>query len=182
MTFLQPLFHIRKGKNVMNRLEVGKIVNTHGLKGEVKIVPWTDYPEVFEEIEEIYLPDGRSFKVKGVKYQKNNIIVKLEGINYIDEAEKLKGKVITAEREFLGELEEGVYYVADLIGLSVVTEDGETIGKISDVLRTGANDVYEVKREGAKDLLIPVIESVVKDVDIEGGKVVVHLMEGLLDL
>ncbi len=166
----------------MNRLEVGKIVNTHGLKGEVKIIPWTDYPEVFEEIEEIYLPDGTMFKVKGVKYQKNNIIVKLEGINYIDEAEKLKGKVITADREFLGELEEGVYYVADLIGLSVVTEDGEQIGKISDVLRTGANDVYEVKREGKKDLLIPVIDSVVKDVDIEGGKVLVHLMEGLLDL
>ena len=166
----------------MNRLEVGKIVNTHGLKGEVKILPWTDYPEVFEDIEEIYLPDGTKLKIKGVKYQKNNIIVKLEGINYIDEAEKLKGKVITADREFLGELEEGVYYVADLIGLSVVTADGEEIGKISDVLRTGANDVYEVKREGAKDLLIPVIDSVVKDVDIEGGKVLVELMEGLLDL
>lgn len=166
----------------MNRLEVGKIVNTHGLKGEVKIIPWTDYPEVFEDIEEIYLPDGTKLKVKGVKYQKNNIIVKLEGINYIDEAEKLKGKVITADREFLGELEEGVYYVADLIGLSVVTDEGEEIGKISDVLRTGANDVYEVKREGAKDLLIPVIDSVVKEVDIEGGRVVVELMEGLLDL
>lgn len=166
----------------MNRLEVGKIVNTHGLKGEVKIIPWTDYPEVFEDIKEIYLPDGTKLKLKGVKYQKNNIIVKLEGINYIDEAEKLKGKVITADREFLGELEEGVYYVADLIGLSVVTADGEEIGKISDVLRTGANDVYEVKREGAKDLLIPVIDSVVKEVDIEGGRVLVELMEGLLDL
>lgn len=166
----------------MERLEVGKIVNTHGLRGEVKILPWTDYPEVFEDIKEIYLPDGRKLNIKSVKYQKNNIIVKLDGINFIDEAEKLKGMVITAERDQLAELEEGTYYVADLIGLEVITDEGELIGKISDVLRTGANDVYEVKREGGKNLLLPVIDSVVKNVDIEDGKVLVHLMEGLADL
>ena len=165
----------------MNRLEVGKIVNTHGLKGEVKIIPWTDYPEVFEDIKEIYLPDGTKLKLKGVKYQKNNIIVKLEGINYIDEAEKLKGKVITADREFLGELEEGVYYVADLIGLSVVTADGEEIGKISDVLRTGANDVYIVDMGDGKEVLLPAIKECILSVDVEGGKICVHMMDGLLD-
>lgn len=164
----------------MDFLEVGKIVNTHGLRGEVKVVPWTDYPEVFEDISGVYLPDGTPLTVKGVKYQKNNIILKFSELNHIDEAERLKGKVISASREELGEPDG--YYIADLIGLEVVTSDGEVVGKISDVFKTGANDVYEVERKGAKPLLLPVIESVIKDVDLENARVTVNLLDGLLDL
>lgn len=166
----------------MDLLEVGKIVNTHGLRGEVKIVPWTDYPEVFEDIKKVFLPDGRELNVKGIKYQKNNIIVRFEELTDIDEAAKLKNKVVTADRNELGELPDGVYYVADLIGMKVITDDGEELGTISDVLQTGANDIYEVKREGNKPLLIPVIDSVVLNTDMEKRTVTVHLMEGLLDL
>lgn len=166
----------------MDILEVGKIVNTHGLKGEVKVVPWTDYPEVFEDIEKVSLNNGKEFKILSVKYQKNNLILKLTDIDTIEDAEKLKNRVLFVNKEELGELPEGVYYVADLIGLTVETESGEVLGTVSDVLNTGANDIYEVKREGQKPLYIPKIDDVVLDISLENKKVLVHLVEGLLDL
>lgn len=169
----------------MDLLEVGKIVNTHGLRGEVKVVPWTDYPEVFEDIEYVYIKrkdDYERLDVKGIKYQKGNIIIRFPQIQDINEAEKYKNQVLYAEREALGELPDGVYYIADLIGLEVVKEDGEKIGKIADVINTGSNDIYDVKREGQKNLLLPVIDEVVLNIDLENKQVTVHLMEGLEDL
>ena len=169
----------------MDYLEVGKIVNTHGLRGEVKVVPWTDYPDDFEDIEYVYAEKcgaRERLDIKNIKYQKNNLIVKFAQINSIDEAETYKNLVLTADRDVLGKLPEGVYYIADLIGLEVVKETGEKVGEISDVINTGANDIYVVKREGKRDMLIPVIDEVVKKVDLENKKVTVELMEGLEDL
>lgn len=169
----------------MNLLEVGKIVNTHGLRGEVKVVPWTDYPEVFEDIETVYIKKKTEYEkldIAGLKYQKNNLIVRFSQLKDINEAEKYKNRVLYAERDALGELPEGVYYIADLIGLEVVKEDGEKVGVINDVFNTGSNDIYDVKREGKKNMLIPVIDDVVIDIDIDGGKVTVRMMEGLEDL
>ncbi len=169
----------------MDLLEVGKIVNTHGLRGEVKIVPWTDYPELFEEIEYVYVKKREEYTrldIAGIKYQKGNIIVRFPQIKDINEAEKYKNQIIYAEREMLGELPEGVYYIADLIGLDVVKEDGEKVGTVADVINTGSNDIYDVKREGKKNLLIPVIDDVVLNVDIENKKITVRMMEGLEDL
>lgn len=169
----------------MNLLEVGKIINTHGLKGEVKIVTWTDSPDVFEDLEYVIIKSKKgdiTLTIKGVKYQKNNIIVKFQELERIEDAEPLKNSVLYAPREMLGELPDGVYYIADLIGLEVFDDEGQKIGIIADVFSTGANDVYDIKREGQKNLLLPVIDDVVLDVDIEGGKVTVHIMEGLLDL
>lgn len=166
-------------------LEIGKIVNTHGLRGEIKVVYWTDYAEVFEEIQSVFIDkkgNVEEYKIKNVKYQKNNIILKLEGIDSIEDAEKLKNKVLSTSREQLGELEDGAYYIADLIGISVYDDSNNLIGKISDVLQTGSNDVYVVKREGAKDLLLPVIDDVVLNIDIEGKRIDVHVMEGLEEL
>lgn len=166
-------------------LEVGKIINTHGLKGEVKIVTWTDSPDVFEDLEYVIIKSKKgdiTLTIKGVKYQKNNIIVKFKELERIEDAEPLKNSVLYAPREMLGELPDGVYYIADLIGLEVFDDEGQKIGIIADVFSTGANDVYDIKREGQKNLLLPVIDDVVLDVDIEGGKVTVHIMEGLLDL
>lgn len=177
-------FYVLKGY-YMDLLEVGKIVNTHGLRGEVKVVPWTDYPEVFEDIEYVYIQRRGEYErldVKGIKYQKGNIIVKFPQIKDINEAEKYKNQVLYAERGVLGELPEGVYYIADLIGLDVVKEDGEKVGVIGDVLNTGSNDIYEVKRKCQKDLLLPVIDDVVLNIDIDGGRVTVRIMEGLEDL
>ena len=166
----------------MDLLEVGKIINTHGLRGEVKVIPWTDTPNVFEDLETIYLKNNDVLTISSVKYQKNNLIVKFKELGDINEAEKLKNQVLYAERSALGELPDGVYYIADLIGLSVRKETGEEVGKIKDVLQTGANDIYVVAREGAKDLLVPVIPNVVLSVDIDGGEVTVSLPDGLEDL
>ncbi len=167
-----------------NRLEVGKIVNTHGLKGDVKIVTWTDYPDVFEDIEYVYAKRRKEeikLTLKNIKYQKNNIIVKFSEINSIEEAETFKNSVLTADREMLGELPEGVYYIADLIGCTVFEDDKE-LGKISDVFNTGAADIYAVSRPQNKDLLIPVTDETVLRVDIENKRVDVRLIEGLDEL
>ena len=169
----------------MDLLEVGKIVNTHGLRGEVKVVPWTDYPEVFEDIETVYIKKKSDFErldIAGIKYQKNNLIIRFAQLKDINEAEKYKNRVLYAERASLGELPEGVYYIADLIGLDVVKEDGEKVGIISDVFNTGSNDIYDEKREGQKNLLLPVIDDVVLNIDVENKKVTVRMMEGLEDL
>jgi len=169
----------------MDRLEVGKIVNTHGIKGEVKIVTWTDYPEVFEDLEYVFAKKKNEeikLNLKQIKYQKNNIIAKFSEINSIEEAETFKNCVLTAERDMLGELPEGVYYIADLIGCEVFSDSGEDLGKISDVFNTGANDIYAVSAPQRKDLLIPVTDETIVSVDIENKKVIVHLIEGLEDL
>ena len=169
----------------MDRLEVGKIVNTHGLRGEVKIVTWTDYPEVFEDLEYVFAKkktEEIKLNLKNIKYQKNNIIAKFLEINSIEEAETFKNCVLTAERDMLGELPEGVYYIADLIGCEVFSDEGQNLGKISDVFNTGANDIYAVSAPQRKDMLIPVTDDTVKSVDIENKKVIVHLIEGLEDL
>lgn len=165
-------------------LEVGKIVNTHGLRGEVKVVPWTDSADVFENLSEVYIKIKNEYKkltVSGVKYQKNNLIVKFKEYNDINEILPYKNFVLYAERSELGELPEGVYYIVDLIGLDVYTESDEYVGKIADVFNAGSSDIYDVKREGKKNLLLPVIDDVVKKVDIDTGRVTVNIMEGLDD-
>ena len=165
----------------MDLLEVGKIVNTHGLRGEVKIVTWTDAPDVFENLAYVYSGEQK-LTIQNVKYQKNNIIVKFKEIPSIDDAEKYKNKVLTAERDMLGELPEGTYYIADLIGLDVYDDEGNNIGVLADVFNTGSNDIYEVKREGKKPLLLPVIDDVVLNIDLDAKKITVHIMEGLDEL
>ena len=165
-------------------LEVGKITNTHGLRGDVKVVPWMDAPEDFEELTKVYLRTRKEdipLTVKSVRYQKNNLIVKFAEFDDINEVEQYKNCVLYADRNELGELPEGTYYIVDLIGLKVYTEEGEPVGVIEDVFNTGANDIYDIKREGRKNLLLPVIDEVVKEVDINNGRVTVHIMEGLDD-
>lgn len=161
-------------------LEAGKIVNTHGLRGEVKITPWTDYPEVFEELEKLYLDDGTSFEVKSVKYHKSSVIVKLLGIDDVNAAERLKNKIVYVPREDIDDLPDDTYFVVDLIGLEVF-EDENFIGKLTEVITTGSNDVYVVKKEGEKDILIPALREVVLDVNINEGFMKVKIPEGLLD-
>ena len=167
-----------------NQLEAGKIINTHGLRGEVKVVTWTDYPEVFEDIEFLYVhkkTGDERLDIKNIKYQKNNIIVKFSQINDIDEAKKYKNMILYVDRDQMPPLPEGMNYIVDLIGLEVYNEEGEKIGVIADVFNTGANDIYDVKREGKKNLLLPVIDECVKEVDMENGRVIVNVMEGLDD-
>lgn len=168
----------------MDLLEVGKIVNTHGLKGEVKVVPWSDTPDVFEELEYVLVKSRQGemkLNISGIKYQKNNIIVKFRELNRIEDAEPLKNSVLSAPREMLGELPEGVYYITDLLGLPVYDEDDNLLGKVTDVFPTGSNDVYAVSREGRKDLLLPVIDDVILKVDLANKRITARVMEGLED-
>lgn len=164
-------------------LQVGQVVNTHGLRGEVKVVPWTDAPDVFEEFDHVYADikkEKTTLKIQGIKYQKANLIVKFEGIDHIEEAEKLKNLTLYVDREQLGEPEEG-YYICDLLGCTVETDEGAVLGKVVDVFPTGSNDVYVVRPAEGKDILLPVIDDVILSVDIEQEKIVVHLLEGLVD-
>lgn len=161
-------------------LEIGKVVNTHGIRGEIKIQPWCDDPLMFNELEHIFIGDEK-YKLARVRLHKSCLIVLIDGINDINDAEKLKNKTVTVNRSDLGELPEGTYYIADIIGLKVIDEKDSEIGVISDVISTGSNDVYQVSRENKKDVLIPVIEDVVNEVNIDGGYVSVTLMKGLMD-
>lgn len=167
----------------MNYLEAGKIVNTHGLRGEVKLVPWTDSPQTFEEIDYVFIKKKTGdvrLDIERLKYQKNNLIVKFDQISSIEEAEKLKNQTVYIDRDALGELPEGVYYIADIIGLAAVDESGNAVGTVVDIFNTGANDIYDIKREGKKNLLLPVIDDVIT-VDLENERVVVKIPEGLDD-
>ncbi len=169
----------------MDLLEVGKIINTHGLRGEVKVAAWTDYPEVFEDIEYVYVKKKDAYErldISNIKYQRSNLIVKFSQIKDIDEAQRYKNFILYAERVQLGKLPEGAHYIADLIGLEVVTKEGKSVGTIADVINTGGSDIYDIKREGQKNLMIPVIDEVVLNIDVEGGRVTVNMMDGLEDL
>ncbi|MBE7054366.1 MAG: 16S rRNA processing protein RimM [Ruminococcaceae bacterium] len=161
-------------------LEIGKIVNTHGLRGDVKVVPWSDYPEIFEEIDFVYLDKNTKLQIKNVKYQKNNVILKLDTINSIEQAEKLKEKVLLVDKDDIEILDEDTYFVADLIGLSVY-EDDEKLGVLSDVIPVAGADVYVIKREKGKDILIPAIKENIKEINISEKYIKVKIPDGLFD-
>ena len=162
--------------------EIGKIVNTVGIGGEIKVFPVTDDAKRFDLLKEItIIHQGKTLlkKVNKVRYHRNLVMLKLEGVNDVDAANALRGGVIVVERSQAVPLSENEYYLRDLLGIKVIDENGEEIGTLVDVIFTGANDVYVVRRENAKDLLIPAIGDCILNVDIEGGRMTVRLLEGL---
>ena len=161
-------------------LEIGKIVNTRGLKGEVKVVPWADYPEIFEEINFVYDKSENRYLIENVKYQKENVILKLEGIDSVECAQKLKNSILYVRKDTLPDLDSDTFFVADLIGLDVFDENEAFLGKISDVITAGGADVYIIKNEGAKDLLLPALKEVVNEINLDEGFVKVTVPDGLL--
>lgn len=165
-------------------LRVGVITSTHGIKGEVKVFPTTDDPSRYRQLKQVFLDNGGallSLEIQGVKFFKKFVIVKFRGIDDINEVEKYKGKDLMILREDAVELEEGEYFISDLIGLKVMTDQGELLGELQDVIQTGANDVYEVRMEDGKDVLIPAIADCILDISLEKGTMLVHLLDGLLD-
>ena len=167
----------------MNKyLELGQIVNVKGLKGEVKVNSFTDDNTKFERIPNVFIKQKgnlKEYSIAKVGYSKNQVIIKFKGVDTVEEAETLRNSYIVVDREIFGELPEGVYYIADLLGLDVYTEDGTLLGKVDDIFSTGANDVYVVKDELGKQRLLPGIDEVIKHIDIESGKIIVNLIEGL---
>ena len=167
-----------------NLLRVGVISSTHGVKGEVKVFLTTDDPARFKSLKKVMLDTGREhmdLEIQGVKFFKNMVILKFKGFDSIDEIEKYKGKDLLISRDQAVELGPDENFIIDLIGLRVVTEDGAEFGTLTDVIKTGANDVYEVRTGEGKDVLLPAIKECVLGVDIEEGIVTVHIMDGLLD-
>ena len=168
-----------------NLLQVGAILDTHGLRGEVKVFPTTDDPSRYDDLEEVELltKEGNylHLEIERVRYFKNLVIVKFKNYDHINDIEQYKKCNLYVTRENAVELEEDEYFVADLIGLMAKTDEGEELGQIKDVLTTGANDVYVIDtKEG--ELLVPAIHDCVQEVDLEAGVMMLHLLPGLRDL
>ena len=168
------------------RLKVGKIVNTHSLKGEVKVISSTDFEEErFKKGSKLLITRGnqliREVVVQSYRNHKNFLLVKFEGIDSVEEAEKLKNLQIKIDSDEVGGLEENEFYFHQIIGCEVFDENDKNLGEIIDILTPGANDVWVIKGENGKEILIPYIEDVVKKIDITNNKVNIEVMEGLID-
>lgn len=167
---------------MQKKLEVGQIVNTHGIKGEIKVVPFTDDINRFDKLKKVYVKtkkESKLYQIESVRYHKNMVLLKLQGIDNPEQAELLKNSFLEIDREDAIPLKEGTYFIADLIGLEVYTDEGKLLGKVDDIYNTGANDIYVVKDELGKTILLPGIKDVIKQVVLE-EKIVVHLIPGLL--
>jgi len=167
---------------MLEYISIGQIVNTHGIKGEVKVYPLTDDIKRFDQVKHVYIEEGNELKVlrvASVKYLKNMVIIKFAGIDDVNSAEKLRNKYIKVHRKDTVKLPKDTYLICDLIGIEVRTESGDVLGKVKEVLRTGSNDVFVVKSED-KEILIPGLKSVFKKIDIENQEIIVELPEGLV--
>lgn len=169
-------------KNMKQFLETGKITGTHGLKGEVRVQPWADSPEFLAEFDALYLDKGaKKIEITAARVHKNMLIMKIRGVDSIDDADQLRDKVLYMNRDDV-ELEEDAYFIQDLIGLDVRDDDtGEHIGTLDDVSETGANDVYHIKTDDGKVYLIPAIPDVIKEISLEEGTMRIFKMKGLFD-
>ena len=164
-------------------LQVGVISSTHGVRGEVKVFPTTDDVKRFKKLKKVILDTGKEqlpLEIEGVKFFKQFVILKFRGIDNINDIEKYKGKSLLVDREHAVKLKKDEYFIADMIGMDVFTEEGELFGALKDVMETGANDVYIIEMTDGKEVLVPAIKQCILDVDIENRKMVIHLLEGLL--
>ncbi len=169
---------------MVNYLEVGKIVNTFGIKGQVKVVPFTDDVKRFDKLKSVYVErkkELQSHKIENVKYTNNMVILKLEGIDSMEEAEKYKNCSLKIDRKDAIKLPKDTYFIADLIGLPVYTDEDVLLGKVDDIYNTGSSDIYVIKDELGKQILLPAIKDVIKTIDLDNEKIIVHIIKGLLD-
>lgn len=165
-------------------LQVGIITQTHGIRGEVKVFPTTDDVKRFKKLKETILDTGKeklTLEIESVKFFKQFVILKFKGFDNINDIEKYKNKSLYVTRENAVRLRRNEYFIADLIGLAIYDEDSQQIGTLTDVLQTGANDVYIIEMTDGRELLLPAIKECVLSVDMEERKMVVHILDGLLD-
>ena len=163
--------------------EVGQIVNTFGVKGFLKVKPFTDDVERFEELKKVYIFNKQKLEeveIEEVKYQKDMVLLKVKGIDDLTKAESVKGCYLKIDRKHAKKLPKDTYFIADLLGLDVYSDENKHLGKLDDIFKTGANDVYVVKDELGKQILLPSIPDVIKEIDLENGKIIVHLLKGLV--
>lgn len=167
----------------MKNLEIGQIVNTFGIKGFVKVNPWVNDVTRFDELKKVYIKIRKELKVleiEEVKYHKNQVLLKFKGVETVEQAEMLRNAILEIDRKDAIPLEEGEYFIADLLESEVYTDEGEKLGILEDIFNTGSNDIYVVKNELGKSILLPRIKEVFKEIDVENKKIIVHLIEGLI--
>ncbi len=168
-----------------DRFQVGVIASTHGLAGEVNVFPTTEDPNRFKKLKKVRLHTSRGeeleLDIQSARFFKKFVIVKFKQFDNINDVEKFRGCELTIERKDALKLQPGEYYCADLIGLSVYDEDDNLLGSIVDIIQTGSNDVYEMKRDGeGENVYIPAIKDCVKEIDLDNRKIIIHVMDGLL--
>ena len=164
-------------------LQVGVITQTHGVRGEVKVFPTTDDVNRFKKLKQVILDTGKEtmpLEIQSVKFFKQFVILKFKGIHNINDIEKYKRCSLYVTREHAVALEEDEYFIADMIGMEVCTEDGNIFGTLKDVIETGANDVYVIENAEHGEVLVPAIKECIRSVDIEKGQMMIHLMDGLI--
>ena len=168
---------------MLPNLEIGQIVNTFGIKGMVKIKPFTDDIRRFDELKAVYVEKNGNqteYEIEEVKYHKDMVLIKFKGIDKVEQAEMLRNSYLTVSRDSVEKLEEGRYYIVDLLGLEVYTDEQILLGTLEDIFNTGSNDIYVVKDKQGKQILLPAIQDVIKQIDIENKKIIVHLLPGLI--
>lgn len=168
-----------------NFLQVGIITTTHGVRGEVKVFPTTDDNARFKQLKTVLVDTGKTqmeLTIKNVKFFKNLVILKFKEFDSINDVEKFRQAKLLVTRENAVELKENEYFIADLLDLQAVSDEGEELGVIADVLQTGANDVYVIRKPDTKDLLVPAIKDCIKNIDMEKGVMTIHLLPGLREI
>lgn len=165
----------------MEKILIGKVVNAVGIKGELKVYNYSDSDEIYRITPELYMDDNL-YQVENVRMQKHMVVLKLKGINDRNAAELAKGSEIFITENDLPELEEGVFYVRDLIGMSVAEENGNKLGTVTDVIQNTGQDLFEIKTNDNKQLLIPKVDEFVKNIDKDARCITVRLIDGLMDL
>lgn len=164
-------------------MKFGQIVNTFGIKGMVKVKPFTDDIRRFDELKTVYVEKNNNqteYEIEKVKYHKDMVLIKFKGIDKVEQAEMLRNSYLTVSRDSVEKLEEGRYYIVDLLGLEVYTDEQILLGTLEDIFNTGSNDIYVVKDKQGKQILLPAIQDVIKQIDIENKKIIVHLLPGLI--
>ena len=167
----------------MKNLEIGQIVNTFGIEGFVKVNPWVNDVTRFDDLKKVYIKirkEEKVLEIEEVKYHKNQVLLKFKGVEKVEQAEMLRNAILEIDRKDAIPLEEGEYFIADLLESEVYTDEGEKLGILEDIFNTGSNDIYVVKNELGKSILLPRIKDVFKEIDVENKKIVVHLIEGLI--
>lgn len=165
------------------KLEVGQIVNTFGIKGFVKVYPYVNDVTRFNNLKYVYAKskkEEKKLEIEEVKYQKNMVLLKFKGVETVEEAEKLRNNYLEIDRSDAIPLEEGEFFIADLIGLKVFLDTGEELGILEDIYNTGSKDIYVVKDKLGKSYLLPYIDDVIKKIDLDNSKIIVHIIEGLI--
>ncbi len=164
-------------------LEIGQIVNTFGIKGMVKVKPFTNNIKRFDDLKNVYIKnrkEKKEYQIEEVKYHKNMVLIKFKGIETPEDANLLRESYLLIDRSKEEPLEDGNYYIVDMIGIEVYSDKGELLGNLEDIFNTGSNDIYVVKDNQGKQVLLPAISEVIKQIDIEKRKITVHLLPGLI--